>query len=96
MKHLIEDYVTAIEQAYKNDKFWGSNSDQRSFEIEWGRKFAKINIISWGQKSVHCFVEMATGDIYKAATFRAPAKGVRGNIKNEKRPYLGQDYYINK
>lgn len=30
--------------------------------------------------SVHCFVEKATGDVYKAATFRAPAKGVRFNL----------------
>ena len=95
MKKEIEEYVTAIKEAYDKDGFWGQNSDKRSFEIEYGRKFAKVNIISWGSKSVHCFVEIATGDIYKAATFRAPAKGVRGNIKNAVRPYLGQDYYKN-
>jgi hypothetical protein len=31
-------------------------------------------------KCVHCFVDMETGDIYKAAGWKAPAKGVRGNI----------------
>lgn len=94
MKEEIVKYMEAIEKAYANDDFWGQSSDKRSFEIEWGKKFAKINIISWKQKSVHCFVEIATGNIYKAATFRAPAKGVRGNIMNEKRPYLSQDYYL--
>ena len=31
--------------------------------------------------AVHSFVEYTTGDIYKAATYKTPAKnGVRGNI----------------
>ncbi len=33
-----------------------------------------------GQTFVHSFVEIETGDIYKAATFKAPAKHARGNI----------------
>jgi hypothetical protein len=34
------------------------------------------------QKSVYCFVEVATGNIMKAASFKAPAKHARGNIFN--------------
>jgi hypothetical protein len=30
--------------------------------------------------SVHSFVEVATGDIFKAASFKAPAKHARGNV----------------
>jgi len=30
--------------------------------------------------SVHSFVEVATGDIFKAASYKAPAKHARGNI----------------
>ena len=30
--------------------------------------------------SVHSFVEIATGDIFKAASMKAPAKHARGNI----------------
>jgi hypothetical protein len=33
-----------------------------------------------GQTMVHSFVEIATGDIYKPASFKAPAKHARGNI----------------
>lgn len=33
-----------------------------------------------GQTFVHSFVEIETGDIYKAATFKAAAKHARGNI----------------
>ena len=33
-----------------------------------------------GQTMVHAFVEIDTGDIYKPATFKAPAKHARGNV----------------
>jgi hypothetical protein len=33
-------------------------------------------------RSVHCFVEKSTGNILKAAGWKAPAKGARGNIFN--------------
>ncbi len=33
-----------------------------------------------GQTFVHSFVEIETGDIFKAATFKAAAKHARGNI----------------
>lgn len=46
-----------------------------------GKRFVRIvKIESHGSKSVYCFVEKATGDIYKAASWKAPAKGVRGNV----------------
>ena len=31
-------------------------------------------------KSVHAFVDKKTGELYKAASFKAPAKGVRFNL----------------
>lgn len=31
-------------------------------------------------RSVYCFVDMTTGDVLKAASWKAPAKGIRGNI----------------
>ena len=32
---------------------------------------------------IHCFVEKETGDVYKPATWRAPAKHARGNLYDE-------------
>jgi hypothetical protein len=32
--------------------------------------------------SVHCFVDQTNGDVLKAASWKAPAKGARGNIYN--------------
>ena len=64
--------------------------------IATGKRFHKViekTTMEAKSGAVHCFVEIATGDIYKAATWNAPAKGIRGNIQNEKRPLLGGDYY---
>lgn len=36
-----------------------------------------------GQRSVYCFIDLSNGDILKAAGWKAPAKGARGNIFNE-------------
>lgn len=46
-------------------------------DLERGRRYAKVN----SGNHVHTFIDMETGDILKAASWRAPAKnGVRGNI----------------
>lgn len=55
----------------------------RVFDFEFGRKYARI--LHRGENesrpTVYCFVDMNTGDILKAASYRAPARnGVRGNI----------------
>jgi hypothetical protein len=51
-----------------------------------GRKYAKIVMQTpAGQKSVHAFVDITNGDVYKPATWKAPAKnGVRYNLMDEK------------
>jgi hypothetical protein len=46
-----------------------------------GSRFCKItHADSSGSRFALSFVERATGDVYKAASWKAPAKGVRGNI----------------
>jgi hypothetical protein len=49
------------------------------FVIEPGNKYLKIVMVSNG-RSVHAFVDKSNGDLYKAASWRAPAKGVRFNV----------------
>ena len=51
-----------------------------------GKKYAKILHITnpGGSKSVHMFVDMVTGDCYKPASYKAPAKGVRYNLLDDK------------
>ena len=49
--------------------------------INWGRKYAKI-VRANPQRSVYGFVNIETGEVLKAASWKAPAKWARGNINN--------------
>jgi len=59
--------------------------------LEPGRKYIKVvreeywdNNIGRVSKSVHAFIDSVTGDIYKAASWKAPAKnGARFNVVND-------------
>jgi hypothetical protein len=90
----IDDYVNEI-QAADNAHYREHypNLPLPIYTVSTGGKFFKIICKSGASTSVHCFVEIATGDIYKAATWNRPANGVRGNINNEKKPLLGYDFY---
>jgi hypothetical protein len=63
----------------------------RIFRIENGRKYHKI-IMSDGDgshRSVHAFVDKKTGEVYKSASWKTPAKGVRFDLRLIKdREYL--------
>ena len=61
------------------DKLKNGESDY-DFFIEEGRKYHKIVMDAHGSESVHAFVDKKTGDVYKAASFKAPAKGIRFNL----------------
>ena len=66
------------------DNFKGKNnrrSDDYKFYIESGRKYHKIIMETGaGSRSVHAFVDKKTGEVYKPASFKAPAKHVRFNL----------------
>ena len=57
------------------------NSQPYKFYIESGRKYHKLIMETGaGSRSVHAFVDKKSGDVYKAASFKAPAKHVRFNL----------------
>ena len=57
------------------------DSDPYKFYIESGRKYHKIIMeTDCGSRSVHAFVDKKTGEVYKPASFKAPAKHVRFNL----------------
>ena len=59
-----------------------SGEDCYEFVIESGRKYHKIIMVTeQGSRSVHAFVDKKTGELYKAASFKAPAKGVRFDLR---------------
>lgn len=66
------EFVAAL-----NEKF---NSIGYTFLIErQGIKYTRIVQTAPGHRSVYCFVD-AEGNIYKAAGWKAPAKGVRSTL----------------
>ena len=58
------------------------NGDHYKFTIEEGRKYLKIMQTDTSDgRAVHAFVDKKTGELYKAASFKAPAKGVRFDLR---------------
>jgi hypothetical protein len=62
-----------------NFKSRNSSSDYK-FYIESGRKYHKLIMDANGSRSVHAFVDRKTGEVYKSASWKSPAKGVRFNL----------------
>jgi hypothetical protein len=71
----------ALTQQFKSSH---PNSDPYKFYIESGRKYHKIIMETNGNsRSVHAFVEKKFGNVYKAASFKAPAKHIRFNLLDD-------------
>ena len=69
----------ALELDFKNSH---PNSEPYKFYIESGRKYHKIIMETGGNsRSVHAFVDKKTGEVYKAASWKAPAKDVRYDMR---------------
>jgi hypothetical protein len=61
------------------------------FYPETGRKYHKIIMVANGSRSVHAFVDKKTGEVYKSASWKSPAKGVRYDLRIiEQREWLLQ------
>ena len=56
--------------------------DGYDFHPETGRKYHKLIMVdSGGGRSVHAFVDKKTGEVYKSASWKSPAKGVRYDLR---------------
>ena len=68
-----------VEALEKNYLFRYSESSRPvEFTVETGRKYLKINQIHGG---VHAFVNKKTGEVFKPASWRGPAKIVRYDFR---------------
>jgi len=50
-----------------------------SFAVDAGRKYNRVVQMSTGQRSSYAFVDNE-GNVYKSASWKSPAKGVRANL----------------
>ena len=52
------------------------------YTIESGKKYHKVIFVDGGgSRSVHAFVDKNTGEVYKSASWKSPAKGVRYDLR---------------
>ena len=78
------------------DAIENGTANLMKFKVYSGKKYYKIvqqeyrEGASWNNYktgyadgSVHCFVDKETGDVYKAASWRSPAKHIRFSLQNE-------------
>ena len=81
-KAKISDFADRIQKLLDaHAKGMGPYADPPLISINWGRRYAKI-VRTDNQRSVYGFVDIASGDILKAASWSGPAKHIRGNINN--------------
>ena len=85
-KNMIQLNVTkyslmlcdALQQNYQRQHPNGRNY---SYALVSGRKYHKLMQCVDGQtESVHAFIDRKTGEVYKPASYKAPAKHVRYNL----------------
>ena len=65
-----------LEENY--NKSYPNSSVPVTFSMELGRKYWKINQNTGG---VHAFIDRNTGEVYKPASWRGPAKHVRYDLR---------------
>lgn len=82
MDSNIYRYVDHLNELERVSSEAAQYSTRDRFEIEEGRKYVKIIKVGKWQRSVHSFVNKATGDLYKPAGWKAPIVDPRGNVYN--------------
>jgi len=69
----------ALQQSHQRQYPNGRNY---SYALISGRKYHKVMQCVDGQtESVHAFIDKKTGEVYKAASYKSPAKGVRFDLR---------------
>lgn len=77
----MDSFLKAL-KAFVIESRFISQVGHPEFTAEVGTKYIRIVEEYRGSRSVYCFLDM-DGNIYKSATWKAPAKHVRGSIFDE-------------
>ena len=73
-----EELVRYLQDDYDSERY--DNGGRYKFTIQTGRKYHKIH----DGNGVHAFVDKNTGEVYKPASYKAPAKHVRYDLRRIK------------
>ena len=95
---LVEKWTVglcrALQENYDKNRVSNSRASRYEFRMEVGRKYYKIKDHPT-HGGVHAFVDKKTGEVYKPASWRGPAKGVRYDlrvIEDRQRCYDNAEY----
>ena len=89
---MVLDWTKELVTRLQADYDANSKAGRYKFEIETGRKYQKIYAKNQG---VHAFVNKTTGEVFKPASYKAPAKHVRYDlrrIKDRERCFSNADW----
>ena len=73
---VIEENVYKLAEYVKNDYHSRGYTSEYNVTVSKGRKYYKIIT----DNSVHCFVDVKNGNVYKPESYNKPAKHVRFNL----------------
>lgn len=74
IRRATEEFISEVSTKY-----------DKELSIEVGRKYWRIINSTGSQRFAWAFIDKSNGDIYKAASYKRPAKHVRGNVLSGKR-----------
>ena len=75
---MVLDWTKELVKRLQEDYDTNSTSGRYKFEIQTGRKYHKIYCKNQG---VHAFVNKTTGEVFKPASWKSPAKHVRYDLR---------------
>ena len=78
---MVLDWTKELVTRLQEDYDANSKAGRYKFEIQTGRKYHKIVAKNQG---VHAFVNKMTGEVFKPASYKAPAKHVRYDLRSLK------------
>jgi len=85
VKEWTQKYCESLMENYRLQ--YPYSSSDRKYDIQSGRKYHKVvasdlrtNGERWSQ-GVHAFVDKKTGEVYKPASWKSPAKHVRYDLR---------------
>jgi hypothetical protein len=82
----LKDFRDAV-QVRQEDHYRANytNLTPPTLVVKENARYVRLSWQGSGNESVFCFVEKTTGDIFKAAGWKAPAKHKRGSIYSDQK-----------
>ena len=82
----VYEYCGSLEENFKQQ--YPNRSRSKEFKMQLGRKYWKISMwdvapdgVHFRTEGVHSFVDRNTGQVYKPASYKSPAKHVRYDLR---------------